>query len=118
MKVPGIIIVLLMFTYRYFFVFVEESYRMKLARKSKGFYGGRHLLDKIGMRTISYTAGMILVRAYRRGVRIYDALLVRGFDGKVRTLTQLKITFLDAIFLLTLIFAGFTLFYFDWLVIV
>jgi cobalt/nickel transport system permease protein len=91
---------------------------MKLARKSKGFYGGKHLFDKIGMKTISYTAGMILVRAYRRGVRIYDALLVRGFDGKVRTLTQLKITTLDSIFVVAIIFAGTVLFYYDWLVMV
>jgi cobalt/nickel transport system permease protein len=118
MKVPGIFIILLMFTYRYFFVFVEESHRMKLARKSKGFHGGKHLFDKIGMRTISFTAGMILIRAYRRGVRIYDALLVRGFDGKVRTLTQLKITFLDIILVITLIFAGSILLYHDWLVMV
>jgi energy-coupling factor transporter transmembrane protein EcfT len=70
------------------------------------------------MRTISYTAGMLLIRAYQRGVRIYDSLLVRGFDGKIRTLTPFKINGLDMGFGLVLIFMGITLFYFDWLVIV
>jgi cobalt/nickel transport system permease protein len=118
LKLPGIFIVLLMFTYRYFFVFIEELHRMRQARIARGFTGGRHLFDKRSMRTISYTAGMLLIRAYQRGVRIYDSLLVRGFDGKIRTLTPFKINELDMGFGLVLIFMGITLFYFDWLVIV
>ncbi len=117
MKLPGILVILLMFTYRYFFVFVEESHRMKMARKSKGFTGGKHILDKIGMRTISYTAGMILIRAYQRGIRIYDALQVRGFTGMVKTLTPLKITILDIFFFTVLVFTGSLFFYYDWIVI-
>ena len=118
LKMPGIFVILLMFTYRYFFVFVEESHRMKLARKSKGFSGGKHLFDRDGMKTISYTAGMILIRAYKRGIHIYDALLSRGFNGRIKSLTQLKITILDIIFFMVFITTGGLFFYFDWLVIV
>lgn len=118
LKLPGIFIVLLMFTYRYFFVFIEELHRMRQARVARGFTGGKHLLDKWSMKTISYTAGMLLIRAYNRGVRIYDSLLVRGFDGKIRTLTPFKITGLDLIFGLILIFMGIYLLYYDWLVII
>lgn len=118
LKVPNIFIILLMFTYRYFFVFVDELHRMKLARKARGFRGGKHLFDKRSMKIISYSIGMILIRAYQRGVRIYDALLVRGFDGKIKTLTSLKFTVLDSCFGLIFIFISGYLIYFDWFVII
>ncbi|MCK5559708.1 MAG: hypothetical protein KAJ51_03910, partial [Thermoplasmata archaeon] len=117
LKVPEIFIILLMFTYRYFFVFIEELHRMKLARKSKGFRGGRHLLDKRGMKTISFTAGMVLIRAYQRGVRIYDALLIRGYDGTLRTLRPLKFKAWDFGFCTVFICISILLFYYDWMVI-
>ena len=50
LKVPSIFIILLMFTYRYIFVLINELQRMKLARKARGFRGGKHLFDKNSMR--------------------------------------------------------------------
>ncbi len=117
LKVPNIIIILLMFTYRYFFVYVEELHRMRQARKARGFKGGRHLLDRRGMKIISFTAGMLLIRAYQRGVRIYDALLVRGFDGTIKTLRPLKFKTLDLAFCGVFISISLLLFYYDWIVI-
>jgi cobalt/nickel transport system permease protein len=117
LKVPKIFIILLMFTYRYFFVFIEELHRMKLARKSKGFHGGKHLFDKQGMKTISFTAGMVLVRAYQRGVRIYDSLMARGYTGEIKTLTELKFKNIDYSFCLIFVSISIILFYYDWIVI-
>lgn len=113
LKVPNIFIILLLFTYRYFFVFIEELHRMKLARKARAFQGGMHLFDKKGMKTISYTIGMVLVRAYDRGVRIYDALLIKGFNGKIKTLRSLKFTPIDFIFCLIFISISFLLIFTD-----
>jgi cobalt/nickel transport system permease protein len=91
---------------------------MKLARKSKGFRGGKHLFDKLGMKTISYTAGMVLVRAYQRGVRIYDALVTRGYRGEIKTLTPLKFKSLDYCFCSIFMVISILLIYYDWIVIV
>ena len=71
---------------------------MKLARKARGFRGGKHLFDKRGMRMIANTAGMVLVRAYERSIRIYDALSMRGYDGTVKTLRVLHLSPLDIVF--------------------
>jgi cobalt/nickel transport system permease protein len=106
-----------MFTYRYFFVFVEEMHRMKVARKARAFHGGRHLLDKHGMRTISFTAGMILVRAYQRGLTIYDALITRGYDGNIRTLKPLRFDILDFMFCSVFFSMSIMLMFYDILVI-
>ena len=90
---------------------------MRLARKARGFRGGKHLFDKRNMRTISFTAGMILIRAYKRGVRIYDALLIRGYDGKIKTLRPLRFTFNDFGFCLVFVLMSVMLIYYDWMVV-
>lgn len=90
---------------------------MKMARKARGFKGGKHLFDRKGMHTISQTAGMVLVRAYQRGVRIYDALISRGYDGEIKTLTKMRFKGVDYAFCAILfIFSSYVL-WMDWMVI-
>lgn len=113
LKVPRLFVVLLMFTYRYFFLFVEELRRMRNARKARGFGGGKHLFDKRGMRIISYTAGMVLVRSYERSVRIYEALLARGYDGSIRTLRTVRVGFREAVFFSSFILISALFLYLD-----
>lgn len=117
LKIPNIIIVLLMFTYRYFFVFIEEKERMRLARKARGFHGGSHLFDRFSMKIISYTIGMILIRAYERGLRIYDALINRGYTGRIKTINEMKIRYVDVLFCSFFIIFSFLLAYVEWIVL-
>jgi len=100
-KVPPLICNLIMFTYRFIFVLLDEMGRMRLARKSRGFTGGRSLLDKDALKTISYTIGMVFVRSNVRAGKIYDALLSRGYSGEIKTLTLLKVRARDAFMGLT-----------------
>jgi len=110
MRVPRLFVTLLLFTYRYLFVISGEMARMSLARRARGARRGRHLLDRTVMRSISSSAGMTLVRAYERGKRMHDALVSRGFDGEVRTLTPLGFGAADyAIVLLLISFSLFLL---------
>jgi len=118
LKIPNIIIVLLMFTYRYFFVFIEEKERMNLARKSRGFTNKTHIFDKKTMQVISYTIGMILIRAYERGLRIYDALKVRGYEGTIKTLTKMQITSKDYLFCFIFLCFSTVLVYIEWILII
>jgi len=117
LKVPKLILTLLMFLYRYIFVLTEEYQRMRIARKARAFKGGKHLFDRKGMHALSNTAGMVLVRAYQRGVRIYDALLSRGYDGEIKTLTKMRFKGIDYMFCANLmLFSSFVL-WMDWMVI-
>ncbi len=84
--VPYLFCSLLLFTYRYIFVILEELNLMNMARKSRGFSLKGNLFSKDIFQTISFTAGMVLVRAYERSKRIYDGLLARGFRGEIHTL--------------------------------
>jgi len=95
---PRVILVLLLFLYRYSFVFVEELHRMEQGRRARGYVTGRHLLDRRGMGVISGTIGLLLVRAYERGLRIYDALVLRGYDGNIRPRNRYSPGMLDTTF--------------------
>ena len=114
LRVPRIFVSLLLFTYRYLFVIFDEMQRMALARKARGARKGRHLLDREGMRTISFTAGMVFVRAYERGKRMHEALRSRGYDGEIRTLTPLRIKAADILFFGLVLAFGAILLSADW----
>jgi cobalt/nickel transport system permease protein len=83
LKVPQVIVLILSFMYRYIFVLADEVMRMKQARDSRNF-GGRRLHQ---LKTIGNMIGTLFIRSYERGERVYAAMLARGFDGEVRTLS-------------------------------
>ena len=96
---PSILTQMLILLYRYLFVFREESVRMSVARKARRYEGGRSLLNKRALQVVASSAGMILYRAYHRGVAVNRALLARRYEGKVRTLTEFRIRTPDIAFL-------------------
>lgn len=84
LKVPKLVSTLLMLTYRYILILGDELERMKTARRARGFAGGRGLLDRRGFNVISYTAGMVFVRALARAETGYEGLRARGFRSDMR----------------------------------
>ena len=95
-RMPKILTNLILFTYRFIFVLQDEAARMKMARKARGFTGGRHLFERQAFRTLSSGIGMVFVRSSQRGSDMFDALLMRGYDGEVRTLRRPKVHGRDA----------------------
>ena len=89
-RVPYVFCALLLFTYRYIFVILEELELMNKARRSRGFSLKGSLLSKDVFQTISFTGGMVLVRSYERSKRTHNGLLSRGFQGEIHTLRGLS----------------------------
>ena len=94
LRMPRVLIMILSFMYRYIFILVDEVMRMKQARDSRNFGGGR--LWQI--RTIGRMTGTLFIRSYERGERVYTAMLARGFNGHSRTLNHLSLKPADAYF--------------------
>jgi len=92
LRVPRLVSTLMMLTYKYILILGDELERMKTARRARGFKGGRGLLDRRGFRIISYTAGMVFVRASTRADNGYEGLRARGFrsDMKQMRTSRLK----------------------------
>lgn len=78
---PKILANVLLLTLRYVFLFDDEAARMKRARQARGFEGRGSLLSREVLTTLSYTAGMILVKAYGRSRAVYRAMRSRHYTG-------------------------------------
>jgi len=98
LRLPRVMTMILSFMYRYIFVLIDEAMRMKQARDSRNFGGGR--LRQL--RTIGNMIGTLFIRSYERGERVYAAMVARGFDGQTRTLEHLSFRQVDAYFGITL----------------
>ena len=85
--VPPKICQLLLMTYRYIFVFEEESRRLHRAAVLRGFAPSTTMHT---YRTYAYMVGMILVRAFERASRVQDAMVCRGFKGRFYCLTTYR----------------------------
>lgn len=83
LRIPGIMVSLMEFTVRYIFVLLDEVQRMRTARKARGFEGGGSLLNRHAVKTIGQLIGVLFVRSWERGERVYNAMLARGFSGQL-----------------------------------
>ncbi|MFZ5643155.1 MAG: cobalt ECF transporter T component CbiQ [Bacillota bacterium] len=81
LRVPGVFVQVLEFTVRYIYVLAEEVKRMRLARKSRCFETGRSLFDLDTFKALGHLVGVLFVRSWDRGERIYNAMLSRGYTG-------------------------------------
>jgi cobalt/nickel transport system permease protein len=91
LRVPRVLVNLLLFSYRFIFLLLDEMERMRTARKARGFKGGTSLRDRSAFQTLANTIGMAFVRASSRGSRIYDALLSRGYSGEAGGFERLRV---------------------------
>lgn len=91
LKIPSIFITLFTFLYRYTGLFKAEIRAMRQALSSRAPQLGRiqtvFVYGKLG--------GNLFIRAYERGERLYDAMVSRGYNGRILTKTPLIWTSLD-----------------------
>ena len=94
--VPRLFIAILNMTYRYIYFFTDVLYKMLVARESR-------LTGPVGfLETLkggSSALGLLFIRAYERGERIYLAMKSRGYRGEIKTIDDLEIRKLDIAFL-------------------
>lgn len=89
-KMPRVLVEVLMFTYRYLFVFWEEGARIRDAQTMRLGYprwtswsGWRR-----AVRNTWTLFAMVLIRAYDRAEHTYQAMQVRGYRGRIATPVQ------------------------------
>jgi cobalt/nickel transport system permease protein len=98
LRLPDKLCHLLLFTYRYLYVFEQEFHRLVQAMKIRGFQPRTNLHT---YRSYAYLAAMLLVRSYDRADRVYQAMLCRGFHGAFYSLRTFVWQRRDGIFVAT-----------------
>jgi cobalt/nickel transport system permease protein len=85
------------FLYRYLFVLADEARRMLQAREARsGAPDGRGGGSVAWRAQVTGSmAGTLFLRSYERSERIYMAMLARGYDGTVRTLSPPSLRLVD-----------------------
>ncbi len=79
LRLPQVLVQILMFMIRYADVVGGELHRMRVARESRGFGGGRLR----ALRVLGPATGSLFVRCFERGERVHLAMLSRGYDGRL-----------------------------------
>lgn len=93
LKFPRLLVIQLLFLYRYLFVLLEETLRIVRAREARSF-GQKGREVKTFIRLIS----ILLLRTVERSERIYQAMLSRGFRGEIRVHKRHSLRLQDIIF--------------------
>ena len=88
LKVPNKFVQLIMFTYRYIFVFLEELRRMFVAARARTFRKGTNVHT---LKIVSNLIGMLFIRSFERTQRIYNAMASRGYSGDLKTLDEFEL---------------------------
>ncbi len=83
LKCPSVFVQMLLFTYRYIFVLIDEMRRMDTAMKARGFVKKANLYT---LRVLGNFVGTLLIRSFERTERIYKAMLSKGYNGEFHTL--------------------------------
>ncbi|MSQ96612.1 MAG: cobalt ECF transporter T component CbiQ [Gemmataceae bacterium] len=115
LKIPGLLIHLVLLTYRYVFLLVEEFARLRIALRVRGF---RNRVNPHSYRTIGQVAGTLLVRSHERSERVAQAMRCRGFAGEFHTLTDFRTRALDVLAFLVIAAYAVGLLVWDWAVFV
>ncbi len=112
LRLPDKLCHLLLFTYRYIYVFEQEYRRLIQAMKIRGFRPRTNLHT---YRSYAYLAAMLLVRSFDRGERVFQAMLCRGFHGTFYSLRNFSWQRRDGIFLVVSLLALAMLLSLEWL---
>ena len=87
LRCPKVLVQMILFTYRYIFVFIDEIKRMEKAMRSKGFVMKANMNT---LRTMGNFVGALLIRSFERTSRVYSAMLSKGYEGELHSMVSFK----------------------------
>lgn len=96
LRMPQLLVMLMSFMYRYIFVLLDEARRMMRARALR-YFSSRH---REQFRVMGYMIGVLFIRTFERAERIYHAMILRGFNGEIRSVKHFKFSYIDFLFLI------------------
>lgn len=87
LKCPPMIVQMLLFTYRYTFVFLDEMRRMYTSMRARGFVAHG---DRKTLRVFGHFVGTLLVHSFERTERVYKAMLSKGYQGQLHSMVTFR----------------------------
>lgn len=97
---PGILVHLLLLTYRYLHLLYDDLGKLRIALRQRGY---RNKLNLHSYRTVGHVTGTLLVRSHDRAERVAQAMRCRGFTGHYWQLTSFQTRWRDVFLFLCLL---------------
>jgi cobalt/nickel transport system permease protein len=113
LRVPGVLVAIISFMYRYLFVLADEALRLTRARDSRSAvvagdaWRGPSLVSRA--RTTGRMIGNLFLRSFARSERVYRAMVSRGYQGSIRHLDPPPLNMRDVLFGLSAVLIGIAL---------
>jgi len=95
LKMPKVITSVLSFAYRYSLLFAQEAERLKRAKESRSFRN-RKILEEV--KILFHIVPHFFLKTLERSERIYAAMLSRGFERKIKTLSYFRIRKIEVVY--------------------
>jgi cobalt/nickel transport system permease protein len=100
LRVPPPLVGIISFMYRYLFILSDEALRLMRARSSRsatmsGRQSGGSLIWR--GKIAGQMAGNLMLRSFERSERIYNAMVARGYDGRMRIIERFHLQRIDYI---------------------
>ena len=86
-KIPSSFVLIILFTYRYIFFYMEDIRKLFVSAKLRG-YSIQN--NKQSRNTVYSMFVNMLIRSYEQSDRAFNAMKLRGFGGKFDTIDKLK----------------------------
>ncbi|MBW2061716.1 MAG: cobalt ECF transporter T component CbiQ [Deltaproteobacteria bacterium] len=96
LRLPGKLVQLLFFTFRYFHVMHQEYLRLRDAMRIRCFKARTNYHT---YRSLAYLVGMLLVRSFDHSERVHQAMILRGYQGKFWLFDHFALKTKDLLFL-------------------
>ncbi len=109
LKVPSDFIFLLVLSFIHIFFIKNEYKKIKNMLKVRGFKGKTNIHS---YKTYAYVAGMLFIRALKKGEVTYKAMLCRGFNGTFYDIYELNLNKKSYLFLVFITIFSFFLIFF------
>lgn len=97
LRVPSKLTFLILISYRYLNVIYGEYQKLSRSMEIRGFVPGTNLHT---YKTFGYLFAMVLIKSYDRAQRVYQAMLLQGFQGKFYYLHEFTVLKKDICFFL------------------
>ena len=103
LRIPKQFIEIMIFAYRYIFVFLEEGLTIYNAQKNRLGYAG----IRKGMKSFGVLAGSLVIRGFDQSQKTSEAMIQRGYTGDMPLLKNYPLRFGElAIAMVFIVFAG------------
>ena len=111
LHMPGLIVQLLMLSYRHIFLLGDELARLRIALRVRAY---RNRPTRRSYQTIGHLAGVLFLRGYERAERVGHAMACRGYQGRFFALTSYRTRYRDVLFVACLLTIASGMVAWDW----